>query len=341
MDLLTHALIGAGAGAATQQPEKMRLGGIAGAVAALLVDLDYFIGSVHDPLLQIEFHRHFSHSMLFIPIGAALAALLLWPLLGRKLGTRSLYLAALAGYATHSVVDVCTSYGVHLFWPLTDQRIALDLISVIDPILTLAIGVPVVAALWRRQHSSLVLMLACAVAYLSFSAWQQQRAGDLAWQLAIDRGHAPQNLLVRPSFGNTLLWRSTYRHDRAWHIDAVRPGVLAKPKIYPGSSIAVFDPDRDLPEIPPESRMWRDIQRLDRLSDGYLVWVSRTVEGSGRLGDIRFSAVPTGALPMWGLEFDPTQPEAAPEWFVERELTPAMRQRFLDQLRGRAIDATP
>ncbi|MCC5886886.1 MAG: metal-dependent hydrolase [Gammaproteobacteria bacterium] len=335
MDLMTHALIGAGAGAATQDPDRMRLGALAGAAAALLVDLDYFIGSAHDPLLQIEFHRHFSHSIIFIPIGAALAALLLWPLLGRRLRASSLYLATLAGYATHSVVDVCTSYGVHLFWPFSDQRIALDLISVIDPIFTLGIGIPVAVALWRRKRSALAWMLAAAVAYLGFSAWQQQQAGALAKHLAAERGHEPQGLLLRPSFGNTLLWRSTYRYQGHWHIDAIRPGVLAKSMTFPGASVPVFDQDRDLPGVSADSRIGRDIERLNRLSEGYLVWVSRTGESRGRLGDIRFSAVPTGDLPMWGLEFDPTRPEAAPEWFVERNLTPAMRQRFLDQLLAR------
>ncbi len=340
MDLLTHAIIGAGAGAATQNSEKMRLGAVAGAVAALVVDLDYFIGSAHDPLLQIEFHRHFSHSILFIPIGAAFAALLLWPLLARRLGALRLYLATLAGYATHSIVDVCTSYGVHLLWPFTDRRIALDLISVIDPVFTLAIGIPVAVALWRRQRSSLSLMLASAAAYLGFSLWQQQQASTIALQLAIDRGHEPVGLLVRPSFANTLLWRSVYRYQGHWYIDAVRPGALAKSTVYQGAPVPVFDQDRDLPDIPPDSRIGRDIRRLDRLADGYLAWVSREGERNGRLGDIRFSAVPTGESPMWGLEFDPTQPEAKPAWFVDRELTPAMRQRFINQLRGRNGEAT-
>lgn len=338
MDLLTHALIGAGAGAATQRPADMRLGGLAGAVAALVVDLDYFIGSAQDPLLQIEFHRHFSHSLLFIPIGAALAALLLWPLLGRRLGARRLYLATLAGYATHSMVDVCTSYGVHLFWPFTDQRVALDLISVIDPVFTLAIAIPLILALSRRQRRGLAMMLVSAIAYLGFAAWQQQQATAVATQVAAERGHEPENLLLRPAFGNTLLWRSTYRHQDRWYIDAVRPGVLAEPAVARGAIVTAFDRDRHLPDIPADSRIGRDIRRLERLADGYLVWWSRERESTtGRLGDIRFSSVPTGGRPMWGLEFNPAEPDAAPAWFVDRTLTPSMRQRFLRQLMGRGM----
>lgn len=343
MDLLTHALIGAGAGAASQHPSKMRFGAAAGAVAAIAVDLDYFIGSAQDPLLQIELHRHFSHSLLFAPVGAALVALLLWPLLGRRLGAGPLYLATVAGYVTNSLLDLCTSYGVHLLWPFQDQRIALDLISVIDPVFTLAIALPLVFALWRRQRSSLALVLVSALAYLGFSSWQQQQAGALARELAAGRGHEPQGLLLRPSFANTLLWRSTYRHQGHFYIDAIRPGALAKPRIYPGASVPVFDRERDLPHLAADSRISHDIRRFDRLTDGYLTWVSSehltwvsSEQGSaGRLGDIRFSSVPTGAVPMWGLEFDPTQPDMPPAWFVDRKLTPSMRQDFIDQLLGR------
>lgn len=378
MDLLTHALVGAGAGAATRPGANMRLAGAAGAFAALLVDVDYFIGSASDPLLQIEFHRHFTHALIFIPVGALVATLLLWPLIGRALGFRSLYLATLAGYATHGFIDSCTSYGVHLFWPFAEERVALDLVSVVDPLFTLLIGIPVAWSLWYRSRRSLWLALVGGVLYLLFAAWQQQRAIDLAVALAEDRGHAPTEVLARPSFGNTQLWRAVYRHGDRWYVDAVRPGLLAAPQSYPGGSLSVFHRAQHLPQVPGDTRIGRDIDRLDRLSDGYLVWVSRDAStedvvwvsreaapedvswvsreaeeanvwvsrvgrvggvaepgGVGRLGDIRFSAVPDGLRPMWGLEFDPARPEEPPSWFVDRTLTPKMRTRFLDQLLGR------
>ncbi len=331
MDLLTHALVGAAAGAATRRGTGMRQAALAGAAAALLVDLDYFIGSANDPLLQIEFHRHFSHSLAFIPLGALLATALLWPVLGRRLGGRSLYLATLAGYATHWMIDVCTSYGVHLFWPFADTRVALDLLSVVDPVFTLLVGVPVILALWRQQRSILLGTAILGALYVGFAAWQQQRAEGIAEALADTRGHATEGLLLRPSFGNTLVWRSVYRHGDRWYLDAVRPGFVTEAQAYTGGSVPVFDRARDLPDVPEDSRIGRDIGRLDRLSDGYLVWVS----SANRMGDIRFSAVPDGVSPMWGLEFDPEAPDEPPNWFIDRELTPDMRERFLDQLRGR------
>ncbi len=349
MDLLTHAIVGAGAGAATLPGRKMRLAAAAGAVAALLVDVDYFIGSASDPLLQIEYHRHFTHSLIFIPVGALVATLLLWPLLGRALGFRSLYLATLAGYATHGFIDSCTSYGVHLFWPFSEERVALDLVSVVDPLFTLLIAVPVAWTLWHRRRTALWYALAGGVLYLLFAAWQQQRAIDLTLALAEERNHEPTDILARPSFANTLLWRALYRNGDRWYVDAVRPGILVPSQSHSGGSVPAFQRNQHLPQVPEDSRIGRDIDRLDHLSDGYLVWVSSDSAdlawvssdsssdsgGAGRLGDIRFSAVPDGLRPMWGIEFDPDQPEEPPSWFIDRTLTPAMRERFIEQLLGR------
>jgi len=42
---------------------------VIGALAGMAPDLDILIRSSSDPLLKLEFHRHFSHSLFFIPVG--------------------------------------------------------------------------------------------------------------------------------------------------------------------------------------------------------------------------------------------------------------------------------
>ena len=42
----------------------MRRAAIVGAVAGLIPDLDVLISDANDPLLQLEMHRQFSHSLL-------------------------------------------------------------------------------------------------------------------------------------------------------------------------------------------------------------------------------------------------------------------------------------
>ena len=40
------------------------------------------------------------------------------------------------GYATHGLLDSCTSYGTQLFWPFSDVRVAWDTMSIVDPLFT-------------------------------------------------------------------------------------------------------------------------------------------------------------------------------------------------------------
>lgn len=333
MDLLSHALAGAAAGGTVgARYGRLRRGALIGAASALAVDLDYFIHSSDDPLVQIELHRHFTHSLIFIPVGALLMSLVLLPLMRSVMSWMQVYLCALAGWATHWALDVLTGYGVHLFWPFSDQRVALDLVSVVDPAFTLLAGLPVLVGLWRVQPRWFLLAAVIAVGYVGLASGQQQRSEQLLRDHAAAQGHQPEAVLVRPSFGNILLWRGIYRDEDHWHVAALRPrlGQQDRAHQHDPAHLPVFRQQQMLPEIPAGSRIDQDIDRLDRLSDGYLVWLPE----ARQLGDIRFSALPDGLQPMWGLQFDPNAPDSAPEWFIERSLTPADRARFLEQLRG-------
>jgi len=78
MDPITHASLGAVAAALiSREREAVRIAAATGAVAALAPDLDVLIRSGEDPLLSLEFHRHFSHRSFqaATPVRHLLAAL--------------------------------------------------------------------------------------------------------------------------------------------------------------------------------------------------------------------------------------------------------------------------
>ena len=133
MDLLTQGLLGSVLALSAANKNESRSAALTGFAAAVVADADVLIGSSGDPLMNLEFHRHFTHSLVFIPAGALIAALLLWPLLRKRLEFRRIYLYALLGYATSGLLDACTSYGTHLLWPFNDERIAWSIIAIIDP----------------------------------------------------------------------------------------------------------------------------------------------------------------------------------------------------------------
>jgi len=111
LDLLTQGLLGGVVALSVANKKESRSAAVTGFAAALVADADVLIGASGDPLLNLEFHRHFTHSLIFIPVGALIAALLLWPLLRKRLGFRRIYGYALLGYATSGLLDACTSYG--------------------------------------------------------------------------------------------------------------------------------------------------------------------------------------------------------------------------------------
>ena len=84
MDPISQAALGAIAPqSAANKTKRDSLGlliiGLIGALAGMAPDLDVLIQSSTDPLLQLEYHRQFTHSLIFIPFGAALFALAFWP----------------------------------------------------------------------------------------------------------------------------------------------------------------------------------------------------------------------------------------------------------------------
>jgi inner membrane protein len=73
VDPLSHAALGAGFGAALRGDRRLAAASIA-AVAAVAPDFDALVRSASDPLLYLELHRSFSHSLVLGPLGALLCA---------------------------------------------------------------------------------------------------------------------------------------------------------------------------------------------------------------------------------------------------------------------------
>ena len=145
MDTFTHGLLGAAASQAIFAKQLPRSAGLIGFIAGMAPDLDLFLGSGTDPVASILYHRQFTHSLIFIPLGALLVSLLcIWmkPFKGARL---AVYGAAFVGYGLHGLLDACTSYGTLLLWPFSYHRIAWDIIAIVDPIFSLAL---LVGVLW-------------------------------------------------------------------------------------------------------------------------------------------------------------------------------------------------
>jgi inner membrane protein len=303
--------------------------------AGVLADADVFISSSSDPLLNLEYHRHFTHSVLFIPLGALLAALIAWPLTGKRLNFRQIYLFALMGYMLSGFIDACTSYGTHLFWPLWPEAVSFNIISIVDPLFTSLLLITLLIGSIRRSRIAIIVGLSLAALYLSSGWLQKQRAESLGRELAAARGHHPERLLVKPTLGNLVLWRSLYQFEQHIYVDALRLGVFSEPRVYPGASAALFDQQEQYPELAVSSILYNDLQRFLEFSDHYVVIDQQR---PGFLVDVRYSMLPNSLESLWGIEIDRQQPEQHAVFRITRRQDKQLRKTFLHMLLGKDID---
>jgi inner membrane protein len=329
MDLISHGLVGAATATAGASAREARLAGSAGFLAALLADVDALFRSADDPLMVLEWHRHFTHALVFIPVGALLAAMLLWPFLRGRLSFPRLYLYTFLGYAFAGLLDAATSYGTHLLWPFSDARTAWSIVSVVDPAFTLLVGVPAVIAFVRRAPAMAGLSLALGAVYLGLGVVQHQRALAAAEQLAESRGLAPSRVEVKPTIGNLLLWRAMTVTDGVIHVDAIRAG--SRTRIYTGETGRFADPAA-MAWPPAGSTARDDVERFAYFSDALLV---HHPDEPSLLGDARYAMLPTSTRPIWSIRIAPDRADARTELIVDRSMTPQQRRCFVDMLLGR------
>ena len=330
MDPISQGVLGVAAAQAISRKPQTRRAAFMGLAAGLAPDVDVFISSATDPLLSLQFHRQFTHALAFIPVGALLVALVLHPLVGRSaLRFRTTYLFCLAAYATHGLLDACTSYGTQLLWPFSDLRVAWNTISIIDPLFTVPILLLAALAIWRKSPLLARCALLWAVAYLTLGVVQRDRAAAVGHDVAAARGHVVERLSAKPTFGNLLVWKVIYESEGVFYVDAVRVGLGSRH--YPGAAIAKLDAARDLPWLPPGSQQARDLERFRWFSGDYLA-----VAGDNTITDIRYSLVPNEIDGLWGITLSP---HAAPHEHVRyagrRAVTAAKWQAFRDMLLGR------
>ena len=200
-------------------------------------DLDVFIRSSDDPLLALEFHRQFTHSLFFIRWAFICASIL--PAHQKTVAFQGGVWRAALGFGTHGLLDACTTYGA-IAMAFTDARFAWHNVSVIDPIFTLPLIALLVMSAARRAPVLAVCGLCWAVCYLGFGVLQHQRALSAAQSVVASRQHQPVRLEVKPGFANLLVWKAIYEYGR-YYVDAIRAGIA------PSSRVSRY-------QIGPESR---------------------------------------------------------------------------------------
>jgi len=317
MDPLSQGIVGS---IAAQQPANKKvilISIILGFLSGMAPDLDIFIRSSNDPLMSLEFHRQFTHSLIFIPVGGLICSAFFYFLFAKKqnLTFKTTYLYCTLGYGSHGLLDSCTSYGTQLFWPFSDTRIAWNTISIIDPLFTIPLLIIVVLTIFKRKMILARASLLWVIFYLSLGYLQHERAEKLAYSIAETRKHVVKRIEVKPSIANLLVWKVIYETKEKYYVDAVKIGL--KNKILEGTSIDKLNVVESFPWLDENSQQAKDIKRFNWFSNGYLA-ISK--ENPNRIIDIRYSMLPNEIHGLWGIEIlEKNNQKEHAKYFFNRE----------------------
>ncbi len=303
MDSITQGVLGAAAAQAALSRRMPRGAGLVGAVAGMAADLDIFIFSASDPTIGWTFHRHFTHSLIFIPVGALIAALpFLWMKQFRDYRLEVI-LASIVGYATHGLLDAFTSYGTQLLWPFSDLRVTWDWIGIVDPVYSFTLLAGVIWTARTKRPKAVRIALLLSSLYICFGGWQHHRAVEAQKQLAAMRGHQIEYSRVMPAPGWLLFWRSVYVTRGQLYADGIETRWFDSTLALEGGWADLTTLDDLPPAVQSNAEALRQFGVFKWFADGLIA----PIDGSANAyGDMRITAAVESLTPLWGLQFDPS-----------------------------------
>lgn len=302
MDSITQGVLGAAAAQVFLQRWVGPRAWLYGAIGGMAPDLDIFIRSGSDPLVGLTYHRHFTHSLAFIPIGGPLSALP-WVVRAKyRDQTKPIVAACTVGYATHALLDAFTSYGTQLLLPFSNMRVAWNWISIVDLLFTIPLLVAVVLTARRNRRRPVAIGLAWCALYMGWGGLQKSRAVGAMEELADVRGHAPTRIDAFPSAFSNVAWRVVYMHEGTIHTGWVRTPWFGAAKMHPGGSVPVAT-EAGLPAaIRKDERTLEAFRVFQWFSRG---WIAADPEVEGAYGDERYGLGIGETTSMWVIALDP------------------------------------
>jgi inner membrane protein len=223
MDSLSQIVLGAAVG---NQVLGKKIGNkaiLSGAIIGTMPDLDVLYGKFLDPLTATEIHRGFSHSTLFF--------LFLSPILGwilqkmeHKKGVhfKEATLFSFLILQTHSLLDLFTTWGTQLFWPL-ETRFSLQSIFVIDPLYTLPFLFFLILSMKKKKDDPKRLFwnrtgLIVSTSYLFLTLVVQSIVLQKFEKQLEQNNISYKEIVVKPSPFNIILWTTNIKVDNGYYI---------------------------------------------------------------------------------------------------------------------------
>ncbi len=221
MDSLTQIALGIATAELVAGKKLQNKTFLYGAIIGTIPDLDIVVGKFLSDVDGVAIHRGLSHSLLFF---AFLSPFLGWVISKIEKNTINFKSASLLAFwclITHVLLDLFTSWGTQMLWPL-EHRFALKTIFVIDPLYTIPLMISLIFVwknkefLVRRKYvirglviSSSYLLLTC---FLKLFAVQQFEKALQNQKLTY------QELIVKPTAFNSILWNANVATSDGYYL---------------------------------------------------------------------------------------------------------------------------
>lgn len=288
MDSLTQIVLGA---AVAEVVGGRKIGNKAllwGAIGGTIPDLDvlgaFFMGEVE----YVNFHRGFSHSLVF--------GFLMAPLLGALIsksrwseGQPFWFWVQLFFWTifTHPLLDIFTSYGTQIFLPFSDYRVEINTIFIIDPAYTLPMLIALILVMFYKREAKKrkkVIFTGIVVShiYLLFTIFNKYALVEPMIKAEMEK----QNLQVEryetiPAPLQNFLWQGIIKTPQGYYAGYFNPW---KTKM-PFDTFLFFKRDLESEKELEEFEQYQGLRKFSRNYD----WLEKTGNNTYIYNDMRFS----------------------------------------------------
>ncbi len=286
MDSLTQIVLGAAVGEAVLGKKVGNKAMLYGAIAGTIPDLDTLAGHFTDTVTAIEWHRGFTHSIVFSVLFAPVFGWLISKVERKSVATwKNWSWLMFWGLFTHPLLDAHTTWGTQLFWPF-DLRLAYKNIFVIDPLYTLPFLVFLMLAMRlpkdspkRRKFNRLgiiissiyLLLITPALKWFTFTRFEEAlKSQNIEYR----------EISTKPAPLNAILWTANIETDDAF--------LIGDYSVFDSKPIQFSEYAKNH-ELLGDWASKKNLQRLINIAEG---WYTITEEnGELYFNDLRFGTL--------------------------------------------------
>jgi inner membrane protein len=280
MDSLTQIVLGIATAELVAGKKLQNKTFLYGAILGTIPDLDIVVGKFMSDVEGLAIHRGLSHSLLFFALISPVLGWAIAKLEHDKINFKSATSLAFWCLVTHVLLDLFTSWGTQILWPL-ENRFALKTIFVIDPMYTIPLLISLILV-WKNKdfivrRKYLIRGLVISSSYLLLTCILKLFAVHQFENALQNKNLVYQELIVKPTALNCILWNANISTKNGYY--------LADYSLFDSQTIhfTFYPKNKSLEEKLINSF---DFQQLKKISEGwYLV-----TEQNQRLyfNDLRF-----------------------------------------------------